>query len=144
MYLKCPREWYNVLYWHHDLQIKRSQVLKTSMEDIALAVSPSQGLSKLKYDIVREGLLHPIIVIDNTEENYEMAIRQITPDLIQPFDNTKPYLAYTGNQRILIAKKWKYRYISSIVMPDVHWAHAAQIQIQDGKVDNRYLRSVQN
>ena len=29
-------------------------------------------------------------------------------------------------------------------MPDVHWAHAAQLQIQNGKVDNRDRRQVQN
>ena len=105
MYLKCPSEWYEVFYWHHDLQIKRSQVKKTAIKDIALAVSLSADLSKLKYDIVRKGLLDPIIVIDNTKENYEMALRQITPDLIQPFDSTRPYLAYSGNQTIVTDTK---------------------------------------
>ena len=142
MYLESPREWYNILYHDTDLHIQRSEVVKTKIDDIALVVLPSKGDAKLKYDIIKKGLLHPIIVIENTEHNYNMAIRQITEDLILPFDSEKPLLAYTGNQRITIAKKWRYSYISTLVMPDVHWAHAAQLQIQNGKVDNRDQRQV--
>ena len=144
MYLSSPIEWYNIMYWHHDLQIKRIERQKTLIEDIAIVVSPSRGDAKLKYDIIKKGLLHPIIVIENTKANYTMAMRQVTEDLILPFDSTKSLLAYTGNQRIVIAKKWRYSYISTIKMPDVHWAHAAQLQIQNGKVDNRDRRQVQN
>ncbi len=142
MYLESPREWYNILYHDTDLHIQRSEVVKTKIDDIALVVLPSKGDAKLKYDIIKKGLLHPIIVIENTEHNYNMAIRQITEDLILPFDSEKPLLAYTGNQRITIAKKWRYSYISTLIMPDVHWAHAAQLQIQNGKVDNRDQRQV--
>ena len=142
MYLESPREWYNILYHDTDLHIRRSNITKTKIDDIALVVLPSKGDAKLKYDIIKRGLLHPIIVIENTEYNYKMAIRQITEDLILPFDRKKPLLAYTGNQRITIAKKWRYSYISTIIMPDVHWAHAAQLQIQNGKVDNRDQRQV--
>ena len=142
MYLESPREWYNILYHDTDLHIRRSNITKTKIDDIALVVLPSKGDAKLKYDIIKRGLLHPIIVIENTEHNYKMAIRQITEDLILPFDSKKPLLAYTGNQRITIAKKWRYSYISTIIMPDVHWAHAAQLQIQNGKVDNRDQRQV--
>jgi hypothetical protein len=142
MYLESPREWYNILYHDTDLHIRRSNITKTKIDDIALVVLPSKGDAKLKYDIIKRGLLHPIIVIENTEYNYKMAIRQITEDLILPFDSKKPLLAYTGNQRITIAKKWRYSYISTIIMPDVHWAHAAQLQIQNGKVDNRDQRQV--
>jgi len=142
MYLSSPEASYEITYWHHDLQIKKRTTTKTLIEDIALSVFPSGEMAKLKYDIIKRGLLHPIIVIENTEYNYKMAIRQITEDLILPFDSKKPLLAYTGNQRITIAKKWRYSYISTIIMPDVHWAHAAQLQIQNGKVDNRDQRQV--
>jgi len=144
MYLESPREWYNILYHDTDLHIQRSYITKTKIDDIAVVVLPSKGDAKLKYDIIKKGLLHPLIVINNTEHNYNMAIRQITEDLILPFDSKKPLLAYTGNQRIAIAKKWRYSYISTLIMPDVHWAHAAQLQIQNGKVDNRDRRQVQN
>lgn len=142
MYLECPTKNYDIHYWHGDLQINRGEIHKTKIDNIALVVLPSRGDAKLKYDIIKRGLLHPIIVIENTKFNYKMAIRQITPDLILPYDVEKPLLAYTGNQRIEIAKKWRYSYISTLIMPDVHWAHAAQLQIQDGKVDNRDRRQV--
>ena len=142
MYLSSPEASYEIVYWHHDLQIKKRTTTKTLIEDIALSVFPSGEMAKLKYDIIKKGLLDPIIVIDNTKYNYQMAIRQVSKDLLLPFDNTKPFLAYTGNQRIVIARKWKYSYISTLIMPDVHWAHAAQLHIQDGKVDNRDRRQV--
>ena len=142
MYLSSPKVSYEITYWHHDLQIKKRTITKTPIEDIALSVFPSREMAKLKYDIIKKGLLHPIIVIENTKYNYQMAIRQVSKDLILPFDNTKPFLAYTGNQRIVIARKWKYSYISTLIMPDVHWAHAAQLHIQNGKVDNRDRRQV--
>ena len=142
MYLESPREWYNILYHDTDLHIQRSYITKTKIDDIAVVVLPSKGDAKLKYHIIKKWLLHPLIVINNTEHNYNMAIRQITEDLILPFDSKKPLLAYTGNQRIAIAKKWRYSYISTLIMPDVHWAHAAQLQIQNGKVDNRDQRQV--
>ena len=142
MYLASPIEWYNIMYWHHDLQIKRVERQKTLIEDIALSVFHSGEMAKLKYDIIKKGLLDPIIVIENTKYNYQMAIRQISKDLILPFDSKKPLLAYTGNQRIVIARKWRYSYISTLIMPDVHWAHAAQLHIQNGKVDNRDRRQV--
>ena len=142
MYLSSPEASYEITYWHHDLQIKKRTTTKTLIEDIALSVFPSGEMAKLKYDIIKKGLLDPIIVIENTKYNYQMAIRQISKDLILPFDIEKPLLAYTGNQRIVIARKWRYSYISTLIMPDVHWAHAAQLQIQNGKVDNRDRRQV--
>lgn len=142
MYLSSPEASYEITYWHHDLQIKKRTTTKTLIEDIALSVFPSGEMAKLKYDIIKKGLLDPIIVIENTKYNYQMAIRQISKDLILPFDSKKPLLAYTGNQRIVIARKWRYSYISTLIMPDVHWAHAAQLHIQNGKVDNRDRRQV--
>jgi hypothetical protein len=142
MYLSSPEVSYEIVYWHHDLQVKKRTITKTLIEDIALSVFPSGEVAKLKYDIIKKGLLHPIIVIDNSKYNYNMAIRQVSKDLLLPFDSNKPLLAYTGNQRIVIARKWKYSYISTIIMPDVHWAHAAQLHIQNGKIDNRDRRQV--
>ena len=142
MYLSSPEASYEITYWHHDLQIKKRTTTKTLIEDIALSVFPSGEMAKLKYDIIKKGLLDPIIVIENTKYNYQMAIRQISKDLILPFDSKKPLLAYTGNQRIVIARKWRYSYISTLIMPDVHWAHAAQLHIQNGKVDNRDRRQI--
>ena len=147
MYLSSPVEWYDILYLyavHTDLKIKRSIVTRTLINDIALSVLPSVSLVKLKNDIIERGLTHPIIVIENTKANYDMAIRQVSEDLILPFEdeNVKSFLAYTGNQRIVIAKELGYSYISTLIMSDVHWAHAAQLHIQKGKVDNRDRRTV--
>ena len=152
MYLTSPVEWYDILYLyavHTDLKIKRSIVTKTLINDIALSVLPSVSLVKLKNDIIERGLTHPIIVIENTKANYDMAIRQVSEDLILPFDRSiggngmiKSFLAYTGNQRIVIAKELGYSYISTLIMPEGHCAHAGQLHIQKGKVDNRDRRSV--
>ena len=91
MYLSSPVEWYDILYLyavHTDLKIKRSIVTKTLINDIALSVLPSVSLVKLKNDIIERGLTHPIIVIENTKANYDMAIRQVSEDLILPFDRS--------------------------------------------------------
>jgi hypothetical protein len=131
-----------VIYWEQDLHIKKISVSETSLKDIAEAVNPSIDFKVLWRDIAYKGMRDPIIIIKNTTDNYWQAIRNITPDLILPFDPNRPYLAYTGNQRIALAKWKNFSHISTIEMPDVHWAHAAHLKLQDGVVDCRDKRTL--
>ena len=142
MYLESKLKELEVVYWDGDLQIKRKGMTQTALIDIARAVLPTLGLTMLWDDIVTFGMKDPIIVINNTIKNYDMAIRNIAKDLILPFDPTRQYLAYSGNQRIALAEWKNFSHISTIEMPDVHWAHAAHLKLQDGAVDCRDKRTL--
>ena len=142
MYLESKLKELEVVYWDGDLQIKRRNMTQTALTNIARAVLPTLGLTILWEDIVTFGMKDPIIVINNTIKNYEMAIRNIAKDLILPFDPTRQYLAYSGNQRIALAEWKNFSHISTIEMPDVHWAHAAHLKLQDGAVDCRDKRAL--
>ena len=142
MYLESKVRDLQVAYFDHDLHIKTKIVRKTALIDIASAVLPSVDYKTLWKDISYNGMRDPIIIITNTEYNYDLAMRNITPDLILPFDPNRQYLAYTGNQRIALAEWKNFEHISTIEMPDVHWAHAAHLKLQDGVVDCRDTRKI--
>ena len=142
MYLESKVKDLQVVYFDYDLQIKTKIVRKTALINIASAVEPSIDYKTLWKDIAYNGMRDPIIIIQNTTDNYFMAIRNITPDLILPFDPNRPYLAYTGNQRIALAEWKKFSHISTVEMPDDHWAHAAHLKLQDGVVDCRDTRDI--
>ena len=142
MYLESTVKDLQVVYWEHDLHIQNTTTRRTALIDIQCAVRPSVDYKVLWKDIAYNGMRDPIIIIPNTEKNYDLAIRQITPDLILPYEPNRPCLAYTGNQRIALAKWKNFRYISTIELPDVHWAHAAHLKLQDGVVDCRDTRNI--
>jgi hypothetical protein len=141
MYLDSKVKEVEVIYFEDDLHIKNKSIKQTALIDIARAVEPSIDYRNLWKDIAYNGMRDPIIVIKNTTDNYFMAIRNITPDLILPYDPNRPLLAYTGNQRIALAEWKNFSHISTIEMPDVHWAHAAHLKLQDGVVDCRDTRT---
>tara|TARA_Y100001963_G_C6738950_1_gene427888 strand:+ start:327 stop:761 length:435 start_codon:yes stop_codon:yes gene_type:complete len=141
-YLESIVRTLDVVYWDGDLQIRRRDAVETALIDIQCAVRPSIDYKVLWKDIAYNGMTDPIIIIPNSEKNYDLAIRQITPDLILPYEPNRPCLAYTGNQRIALAKWKNFSHISTIEMPDVHWAHAAHLKLQNGEVDCRDTRNI--
>lgn len=86
--------------------------------------------------IMTGGLQTPLILIDNTQENYDLAIRGVRPDLIQPRDTSRPFLCYAGNQRLTAIKKLGYDTVHCLFVEDIHWAHAVHLVLQKGKIIN--------
>ena len=83
------------------------------------------------------GLLDPIIVIPNTYPNWYASQRGVKNH--HPWLKSYPLLAYTGNQRLTIARKLGYDTISCIIAEDVKWAHAYQLILQDGVINNEII-----
>lgn len=74
------------------------------IEDIALAVNQedSEELPELAKSIMQEGMRLPIIVTYNNYAEFKDAVYGLSNR--NKYDESKPYLALIGNQRLTIAK----------------------------------------
>ena len=92
--------------------------------------SEQDGYSELRRDVEENGFIKPIVIIDNTYENYNLAIRRVTKRLVRDYINAhRVYLCMYGNQRIDIALDLRIFYLDAIVAPNVEWAHAIQLKL---------------
>jgi hypothetical protein len=85
-----------------DIKVKEAKAAAISLSDIADAViqNPSEELEKS----ILTGMQFPVIVCNNTEEEYEKAVVGLSNK--KPYDPSKKYLVLIGNQRITIARKY--------------------------------------
>ena len=92
--------------------------------------SEQDGYSELRRDVEENGFIKPIVIIDNTYENYNLAIRRVTKRLVREYINAhRVYLCMYGNQRIDIALDLRIFYLNAILAPNVEWAHAIQLKL---------------
>ena len=92
--------------------------------------SEQDGYSELRRDVEENGFIKPIVIIDNTYENYNLAIRRVTKRFVRDYINAhRVYLCMYGNQRIDIALDLRIFYLDAIVAPNVEWAHAIQLKL---------------
>ena len=93
-----------------------------------------KGYDNLKYSILCDGMKTPIILLNNTKENWLMAIRQVKREYLVDYDEWDTYakyIAYSGNQRIEVAKEQEFGKISCMLAEDVHWAHALHLVLEN-------------
>ena len=109
-------------------------IITVAFENIFMLVKPKHNAS-LKKSIEASGLKDPLILIPNSEKNYEMAIRGVKKDLIEE-QKEAPFLCYAGNQRMTALKELGYLGASCIIADDVHWAHSVHLVLQDGVIIN--------
>lgn len=88
------------------------------------------GYAELRKDILENGMKHPVILIPNTEENYQLAIRQVNTEYIRDRQISK-YLCMYGNQRLDIYKDASFSYIWSVVTENVEWSHAVFLELKN-------------
>lgn len=111
--------------------------MDASISLICRAVKHDRVQKSLANSFNEVGLLDPIIVIPNTYPNWFASQRGVKNH--HPWLKSYPLLAYTGNQRLTIARKLGYDTISCIIAEDVHWAHAYQLILQDGVINNEII-----
>jgi hypothetical protein len=89
-------------FFDEGIQIKEVKAVAVPLSDIADAVlqHPSEELEKS----VLTGMKFPVILCENTTQEYETAVQGLSNKL--PYDPSKRYLAIIGNQRITIARKY--------------------------------------
>ena len=88
------------------------------------------GYGELRRDVEENGFIDPIIVIENTYDNYNLAIRRVTKRFVRPYINAyRTYLCMYGNQRIDIALDLRIFHLNAILAPNVEWAHAIQLKL---------------
>lgn len=88
------------------------------------------GYAQLRQDVLQNGMKHPVILIPNTIENYNLAIRQVKPEYIRKQYKTK-YICMYGNQRLDIYKDASYSYIWSVIAENVEWSHAVYLELKN-------------
>ena len=94
--------------------------------------SEQKGYNKLRQDIEENGFRKPIIIINNTIENYGLAIRKVNMSYVRYWVNKdKPYLCVYGNQRIDIAMKLGFSSLDAILAPNIEWAYAIHLKINE-------------
>ena len=92
--------------------------------------SEQDGYSELRRDVEENGFINPIVIINNTYENYNLAIRRVTKRFVREYINAhRVYLCMYGNQRIDIALDLRIFYLNAILAPNVEWAHAIQLKL---------------
>ncbi len=122
------------LVWHEYNSIP------VDVTDIFSPVNQRQSLAGYKYlkDVISsdKSMKTPVILIPNTQTNYDMAIRQVRKDFVVPRNPNKDLLAYNGNQRIQIAKELGYIAISSMLVENVQWAYTVHLVLDEGRIVN--------
>ena len=122
------------LVWHEYNSIP------VNITDIFSPVNQRQSLAGYKYlkDVISsdKSMKTPVILIPNTQTNYDMAIRQVRKDFVVPRNPNKDLLAYNGNQRIQIAKELDYIAISSMLAEDIRWAYTIHLVLDEGRITN--------
>ena len=93
--------------------------------------SEQDGYDELQQDVKDNGFIKPIVIINNTIENYNLAIRKVNKSFVRFWQEHKPYLCIYGNQRIDIALKLKIFHLDAILTPNIEWAHAVYLKINE-------------
>ena len=92
--------------------------------------SEQDGYGELRRDVEENGFINPIVVIENTYDNYNLAIRRVTKRFVRSYINAyRNYLCMYGNQRIDIALDLRIFHLNAILAPNVEWAHAIQLKL---------------
>ena len=92
--------------------------------------SEQDGYSELRRDVEENGFIKPIVIIDNTYENYNLAIRRVTKRFVRDYINAhRVYLCMYGNQRIDIALDLRIFHLDAIIADNVEWSHAIQLKL---------------
>ena len=93
--------------------------------------SEQDGYDELQQDVKDNGFIKPIVIINNTIENYNLAIRKVNKSVVRFWQEHKPYLCIYGNQRIDIALKLRIFHLDAILTPNIEWAHADYLKINE-------------
>ena len=93
--------------------------------------SEQDGYDELRRDVEENGFIKPIVIINNTIENYNLAIRKVNKSFVRFWQEHKPYLCIYGNQIIYISLKLKIFHLDAILTPNIEWAHAVYLKINE-------------
>ena len=100
-----------------------------------------EGYDELRRDVEKNGFTNPIVIIKNTPENYKLAIRQVTKELVNRYVNAhRTYLCMYGNQRVDIALNLRIFHLDAIIADNVEWAHAIQLKLDTKSFKPKPLR----
>ena len=113
----------------------RRLIAKNSNKITAYLMTPKE--LKEETFIPMDAAISLICRAVNTYPNWYASQRGVKNH--HPWLKSYPLLAYTGNQRLTIARKLGYDTISCIIAEDVKWAHAYQLILQDGVINNEII-----
>lgn len=101
-------------YWHvQGGMIYGKQALSTPVSLAEIADAVAQPLNLDLQEKVLTGMLFPVIITNNTPEEYKRAVVDLSNAL--PYDSSKKYLNIIGNQRTTIARHNDYDLIDCYI-----------------------------
>lgn len=96
------------------------------LSDIAEAVSLESREKLRGFELLQKNVLtsmyHPVVLVANTKDNYNKALKQVHTDFHEEYFPNKKYLCLFGNQRLAIAHKNNYDAISAVFCENVEEA----------------------
>ena len=116
------------------LEVRDYSLKMLYVNDIFCPVSHREeqdGYAALYEDVMKNGMKNPAIVVENTEENYHLSIRQVNTEYIKDWDSSYKWLCMYGNQRLDIMKKAKSSFIPSLLAENVEWSHALYLELKN-------------
>ena len=127
-------DYVQTFFWKEGELLEENFVVQeVDMADVAIPVAEREdqpGYETVAHSLKIYGLFFPVILLENTRHNYDKSVEFVTPRLILPYYSAAPWLAFTGGQRITAARSLGFTRISAIIVPDIHWAHSAQVAIR--------------
>ena len=110
----------------HDTSVVKTKTTATTPITVDIkricSVRKSDKFKKQNLKHLEEnGLDKPIIIVPNTYGNY-VQIKGERDNCMPTWLKSFPFLAYTGNELLTIARKLKYDGISCVIAEDIKWA----------------------
>jgi hypothetical protein len=116
------------------IQYKTYYCTNIPIENIADFVSlesrlEQSGFYELEKTILEEGMRNPILLVPNSLEEYDAGSLTVNTSYLSQYDPTKKYLCIFGNQRLAIAKRNNFSFISSIIVKRSSFAILVQSKL---------------
>lgn len=118
----------------HTLEQREYEVQYLLITDIFQSVIKREEqpeYASIKTSIQEEGLFNPLLLLKNTKENHDLAMRQVNSDYITEFTNDFPYICIVGNQRLQACKELYYSRVPCIVADTIEWSHAVFLALKN-------------
>ena len=142
-HLRAKRQSMNACYFNeYDFKLYENnfEAAPIKVKNIFSAVTcesriAMSGFNNLHVSLATKGMLDPLIVIANNEENYNRACVRVYPEYINTdMDLSREWLALTGNSRLVFAEGYKYDTVDCFIVPNFVYMHALQLAMQDGVI----------
>ena len=95
--------------------------IKVHIDTIFIPVICKDNLALLD-SVITSGLQKPLILVNNTEENYNLIAKR--KGILKERNINKPFLCYAGCEKLSAVKKLGYDTVDALIVENIQWAQA--------------------